>query len=107
MTGQHYNPFSFLMVLGLLSFAPADTINRGLESLSLALDSTAKSLESVKMGMDTLDNGLQQFAQHTVGNDTKTSDFNGSVSNDHNNSASVMPADSQNNQNNNGNGGDK
>jgi len=104
LAGQQNNPFSFLMILGLLSFAPADTINKGLESLSLALDSTAKSLTSVKMGMDTLDNGLQQFAQHNLGH-TKTSDYSEPVSNDHNHSASVMPADTQKNQNDNGNGG--
>ena len=94
MAGQQYNPLSFLIMLGLLSFSPMENVNKGLESLSYTLDATAKSLASVKTGIDTMDNGLRQLAQHNTEHaSSEPSDFNGTVNQNHNNPASLMPAD--------------
>ncbi len=109
MAGQQYNPLSFLIMLGLLSFSPVENVNKGLESLGFTLDATARSLENVKTGIDTLDSGLRQFAQYNTGyanlestdthgtnfNDTDFagSEFNATVDQNHGNSVSSMPAD--------------
>lgn len=94
MSGQQYNPFAFFIVLSLLALTPPQVLNKSMESLSFALGATAKSVENIKKGMETLNSGLQQFAQHSTGTGGfQQGSFGGNVKESQSANASILPVE--------------
>lgn len=93
MSGQQYSPFTFFTFLSLLALIPPETLNKGLESLSFALQATSKSVENVKKGINTFHAGIQQLTQSTANEEFEQNNFGVNIQKKQGGGAAIMPVD--------------
>lgn len=53
------------LTVSLLSFFDSKSLDKNLQFLSSAIDTTNKSVDNIKQGMDTLHSSIQQFSSNT------------------------------------------